>query len=98
MSVGFICSSCAQLPAVAPAVMTSLRGSAAPTNHTVADSGADTSRGGCGFPPLLVDITRYCRGCSLMEERAAGQKGRAVPRLPPPPEAPRKSLDMLTIL
>src|SRR5580700_5162638 len=86
MSVGFIDSSCGQRHAVVSAVLTSLRGSAAPADRSVAESGADTSRGWCGFPPLLVDITRYCRRCFLMEARAAG---REVAPVPPPYAASR---------
>src|SRR4029077_4666589 len=99
MSVGFIDSSCAQRHAVVSAVLTSLRGSAAPADRSVAESGADTSRGWCGFPPLLVDITRYCGRCLLNgSERCGAKRSRRFLLLTPLPDAPRTSLDMLIIL
>src|SRR5277367_3475074 len=82
MSVGFIDSSCTQQPALGVAVGTLLRGCLS-SGGPVAESGLDTSRGGYGFPPLPIVMTRICGRLSLTCERREG--GSAVP----PARAPR---------
>src|SRR5262245_22339596 len=78
MSVGFIYSSCTQLPLLrrryARCCVAILRlvPLVFPLGGPVAESGADTSREGCGFPWFLLGITTFCACRSLTKAQLAG--------------------------
>src|SRR5262249_28902489 len=78
MSVGFIYSSCTQLPllrrryARCCVVILPLVPLVFPLGGPVAESGADTSREGCGFPWFLLGITTFGACRSLTKAQLAG--------------------------
>src|SRR5215472_17504478 len=77
MSVGFINSSCTQLPLLfsggthAAAWYSSTFSLGLPFGRSGRRIRADTSREGCGFPWFVLGITRFCGWRSLTKARLA---------------------------